>query len=464
MKRGHIVGFCAFLLFLAISTSADETYFFWYGSAPDSVSWAPFDWEGQGRTSGFTTSISVGDFYNHTPDAADDTNLNRSLTFSASALGNMGAHHPTVLPGGIGTVSLWVYYDYNYGISLSDTMNTIYLSVTPGSDLVKGNYIGVEMPFEGTHFTIVSKDSPNGTNGPEIKNDDWNHLVFIDNGSSTKVLINDVESSVSLSTGGNLWYINFVDGRVKNDGTIEKGESLETWYFDDIECTSSVTSEYAVVDAPLTTNTVTIDGEIQPAEITGANQVTWDGSTTERPGVHAQFYGQWQLPTPADMTATAYLQNDGTMLYVSIDVVDDILSIGDRTSWWEEDSTELYIDYDNSHSTGTTTQISIRADNGLGNGGDFADWLTVESKVKADQSGWQFEAGIDMMMQGLVQNETYGFDISINDSDGENESGYQGAQEWLYASYEFAYSNETYWGKIHILNVATRIENWSLFE
>ena len=54
---------------------ADETYFFWYGSNPGSISWAPFDWEGQGRASGFADSVQLGEFYNHTPDAEDNDEL-----------------------------------------------------------------------------------------------------------------------------------------------------------------------------------------------------------------------------------------------------------------------------------------------------------------------------------------------------------------------------------------------------
>ncbi|HXK94870.1 MAG TPA: hypothetical protein PKV38_14435, partial [bacterium] len=63
----------------------------------------------------------------------------------------------------------------------------------------------------------------------------------------------------------------------------------------------------------------------------------------------------------------------------------------------------------------------------------------------------------------LRQGQTYGFDISINDSDGENETGYQGAQEWLYASYEWAYDNETYWGNIRILSTAVQVEGWEIY-
>ena len=78
-------------------------------------------------------------------------------------------------------------------------------------------------------------------------------------------------------------------------------------------------------------------------------------------------------------------------------------------------------------------------------------------------SGWQVEAEVDMAARGLSQDESYGFDISINDSDGENETGYQGAQEWLYASYETAYYNETYWGNIRILSTSSPINHWEVY-
>jgi hypothetical protein len=463
MKSQMIFTVLIALLLMAQTGLTDETYFFWYGSVPDSVSWAPFDWEGQDRSSGFATSVLMGEFYNHTPDVEDARHA-QSLTFSIDSPGNMGAHHPTVLPGGIGTVSLWLYYDYTFGFASNGDLNTIYISVQPGADLVNDNYIGVELEFNETNFRIVSSDNASGEEGPAINIDDWNHFEFTDDGSSTKVKINGEEAGLSLPTGGNMVYFNFVDGRVNSDGSISDGECLEMWYIDDIVCTSTIESGFEIIDAPLTSNSVTIDGVIEPAEISGANSVTWDGSSTERPGVHAQFYGQWQLPTPEDLTATVYLQNDGTHLYISIDVVDDVILIAESTSWWEEDSTEIYIDHDNSRSSDASDQISVRADNGIGNQDNFADWLNIDSKVKSDDSGWQVEAEIDMAARSLSQDETYGFDISINDSDGENESGYQGAQEWLYASFEWAYNDETYWGNIRILSEETIVPDWSIFE
>lgn len=442
---------------------ADETFFFWKGSAPTSVSWAPFDWEGQGRTSGFASSVSSGEFYDHTPDSDDDTELNQSLTFGLDIIGNQGAHHPTVLPGGVGTVSLWVYYDFDYGYGSVGVANTIYLSRQAGPDLVKGAYLGVVMEFSAANFKVVSSGNSAGINGPALIANDWNHLVFTDDGNTTKVKINDTDVNLSLPTGGNLWYLNFVDGIVQSNGTIEDGECPETFYIDDILCTSPRSSGIEVIDVPLTSNSITIDGVINANEIAGANSVTWNGTSTERPGVHAQFYGQWALPTPEDLTATVYLQNNRSKLYVSIDVIDDVISLKDGSAWWEEDSTEIYLDHDNSNSTSGATQISVRADNVVGNEGDYADWLVLRSKLKPDNKGWQIEAEFDMAARELVQGETYGFDISINDSDGENETGYQGAQEWLYASFEASYYNETYWGNIRILNEAVSVNGWDLF-
>jgi len=443
---------------------ADETYFFWHGSAPDSVSWAPFDWEGQERSTGFASDVDSGEFYNHTPDAESDSELNQSLTFGVDAPYNLGAHHPTVLPGGAGTVSLWVYYDLDYGLGFDGNANTIYLSVDPGPDLVNDDYLGVEMFLSADTFQIVSSENPSGIAGPAPIPNDWNHLVFTDDGNTTTLQINDEDSGLSLSTGGNLRYFNFVNGVVKADGSIEKGECPETWYVDDILCTSSVESGVEYIDVPLTSNSITIDGVINPDEVAGANHLSYDGSSTERPGVHAQFYGQWQLPTPEDLTVTVYLQNDGTSLYIGIDVLDDVIELRDGSAWWEEDSTEIYLDHDNSRSTSGADQISVRADNVVGNQSGFSDWLDIHSKLKPENDGWQIEAEVDMAARGLVQGESYGFDISINDSDGENEPGYQGAQEWLFASFETAYYNETYWGNIRILSVEAAIEDWHIYE
>ncbi|RJP29982.1 MAG: hypothetical protein C4527_10920 [Candidatus Omnitrophota bacterium] len=455
--------FTIFFTFLGIP-SADETYFFWYGSVPTSVSWAPFNWEEQERASGFADSVIVGEFYNHTPDAGTDDQLNTSLTFSIEVLGNQGAHHPTDLPGGVGTVSMWVYYDLAFGLSNNDQATSIYLSRQAGPDLVKGNYIGVEMIVGQINFSIVTNNNPNGVTGPALIANDWNHLVFTDDGNSTKLAINDTSVSVSLPSGGNLWYINIVEGIIHPNGSIENGDCPETFFIDDIVCTSPIPSGIEFIDVPLTSNAVTIDGVINTSEIAGANQVSWDGSSPERPGVHAQFYGQWQLPTPEDLTATVYLQNNGAKLYISIDVVDDVISLAAKSSWWEDDSTEIYIDHDNSRSTTDAPQISVNADMTYGNQASFANWLTIMSKIKPDRSGWQVEAEVNMAARQLAQGQTYGFDISINDSDGENEPGYQGAQEWLYASYEYAYNNETYWGNIRILNTPlSPIMNWDIY-
>ncbi len=456
-----------FSIFVSISLSmanADGTFFFWYGSVPTSVSWAPFQWEDQDRASGFASSVLVGEFYNHTPDADDDDQLNTSLTFSLDVMGNRGAHHPTVLPEGSGTVSMWFYYDLDYGMSLNEQANSIYLSVLPGSDLVKDNFIGVEMIVGESNFRVITNDNPTGVDGPSLKANDWNHLVFTDDGNSTTVSINDTKVNLTLPTGSNLWYINIVEGIIQSDGSIESGDCPETFYIDDIVCTSPIPSGIEFIDVPLTSNTVTIDGVINPDEIAGANSVSWNGSSTERPGVHAQFYGQWQLPTPEDLTATVHLQNDGSKLYISVDVVDDVISLAAKSSWWEDDSTEIYIDHDNSRSTTDAPQISVNADMTFGNQDTFADWLVITSTLKEDGSGWQVEAEVDMATRELAQGETYGFDISINDSDGENEPGYQGAQEWLYASYEYAYNNETYWGNIRILdNALTQVQRWYLY-
>ena len=459
------IGMVVLVSFLNASyPQAEETYFFWYGSSPLSVSWAPFDWEGQGRSSGFADSVLVGEFFNHTPDAGTDEELNTSLTFSfADAAVDQGAHHPTVLPGGIGTVSLWVYYDLDNRLVAAGNSNSIYLSVQPGNSLVNGNYIGVVMTDGESNFHIVSKSNPTGTDGPAMNANAWNHIVFTDDGQSTHIQINDTDAGLRLASGGNLWYINIVTGEVQPDGSIENGDANETWYIDDIVCTSVVESGYFDIHVPLTSNTVTIDGVINPDEVRGANPVIWDGSTTERPGVHAQFYGQWQLPTSEDMTATAYLQHNGTNLYICIDVVDDVIELRDGGSWWEEDSTEIYIDHDNSRSTSGAAQISVRADNQVGNADDYSAWLFSESKVKPDNDGWQIELEVDMAARGLQQGQSYGFDVSINDSDGENEPGYQGAQEWLYASFEAAYYNETYWGNIRLLSTENPVTDWQLF-
>lgn len=461
---------CLFLIGVlglgAGAAGASETYFFWYGTAPGSVSWAPFNWEDQERTSGFaanTGALQGQYFFDHTPDSGDDTELNSSLTFSLNASPNRGAHHPTVLPGGVGQVSLWVYYDQTYGLGPAGQANSIYLSVQPGADLVKGNYLGVEMVVGENNFRVVSKTVPAGTSKVAVKPNDWNHFVFTDDGKTTTLKINDTDTTVSLATGGNLWYINIVDGVVGSDGVIKNGDCAETWYIDDIVCTSDIESGYQFIDVPATTNTVTIDGVINPAEVAGAKVVTWDGSTTERPGVHVQFYGQWALPTPADLTATAYLQNNGSKLYISVDVVDDVISLVQGANWWNDDSTELYVDYDNSRSTSGATQISLNADNTFTNQDTYTAFLVISSKIKSDNSGWQVEAEIDMATQNLSQGNTYGFDISINDSDGENETGIQGAQEWLYASYENAYSNETYWGNIRILSTTVQVEEWEIY-
>ena len=109
MKTLFNLTISAVFIFMSTVCMADETFFFWYGSAPDSVSWAPFDWEEQGRASGFATSVELGEFWNHTPDAGDDVNLNRSLVFGLDSMGNIGAHHPTVLPG-------WSGYGQSVGV------------------------------------------------------------------------------------------------------------------------------------------------------------------------------------------------------------------------------------------------------------------------------------------------------------------------------------------------------------
>lgn len=442
---------------------ADETFFFWYGSAPNSVSWAPYDWEYQEESTGIPSNHGVPD-RDHTPDSGDDDQLNLSLVFGEQAWGNYGAHHPTVLPGGVGTVSLWMYADEAAGWGGPDMAGSIYISKNFGSDLVNAEYIGIQNWYGESTFTIVSSENPDGKKEIPVKLDDWNHIEIIDDGSSTKVRINDQEATVALSTGGNSVFITFVQGVIGTDGAITNGDALLTWFYDDIVCTSPESSGIEVVDAPNTGNTVTLDANIESAEWEGANVISYDCSNTERPGVRAQFYGPYTYGSPEDMTNTVYLQHNGQYLYIGLDIVDDVISLRDETlgSWWNDDSVEVYIDEDNSDSTTGGDQISIRADNTAGSlvTGDYADWLDGESQLKADGSGWIVELAVDLAAHDMEVGGTYGFDMTVNDAD-ENPPGAQGTQDWLYGSYETAYYNESYWGNIHLLT-GTAVSSWEL--
>ena len=442
---------------------ADETFFFWYGSAPDSVSWAPYDWEFQEESSGFPSDHGVPD-RDHTPDSGDDDQLNRSLVFGEQAWGDYGAHHPTVLPGGVGTVSLWMYADEEFGVPGPDMAGSIYISENFGPDLVNGAYIGIQNWGGESTFTIVSSENPEGKKEIPVNVNAWNHIEVIDDGSSTKVRINDQEATVSLSTGGNAVFITLVQGVIGTDGKISNGAAFLTWYYDDIVCTSPVPSGIEVIDVPNTGNTPTLDAQIDAAEWEGAKVISYDCSNTERPGVRAQFYGPFTLGSPEDLTNTVYLQHNGQYLYIGLDIVDDVISLRDETvsSWWNDDSVEVYIDEDNSDSTTGGNQITIRADNTAGSlvTGDFADWLDGDSQLKPDGSGWVVELVVDLAAHNMEVGGTYGFDVTVNDAD-ENPTNAQGTQEWLYASYETAYYNESYWGNIRLLE-GTSVSGWQL--
>jgi hypothetical protein len=83
----------------------------------------------------------------------------------------------------VGTVSLWVYYDYSFGLSTNGAVYT-HLSFVNRPQTGQGKYIGVESSLTTINFRRLQRQTVRATGGDQ--EDDWKHYVFTDDGKARK--------------------------------------------------------------------------------------------------------------------------------------------------------------------------------------------------------------------------------------------------------------------------------------
>jgi hypothetical protein len=140
--------------------------------------------------------------------------------------------------------------------------------------------------------------------------------------------------------------------------------------------------------------------------------------------------GRNVLGTPGLISGVFKTAWDSTNLYVAVDVSDYAL-YKDSANRWEDDSVEIYIDYNNAGSAtyqADDEQYSARYDGtgGISTANGHGTGVTVSTVTKAGNAGYTMEWVIPWSNYGGAPSagSTIGFDVGINsDVDGGNRDG-----------------------------------------
>ena len=112
-------------------------------------------------------------------------------------------------------------------------MNTIYLSVLAGSELVNDNYLGVQMIYGADNFRIVSSGNAAGVDGPAPSRSTIGMNSFLLTMETPRNCRSTGKTPVSASQPAGIYGIStIVDGAVQSDGSIENGICVQrpgTW-------------------------------------------------------------------------------------------------------------------------------------------------------------------------------------------------------------------------------------------
>jgi cellulose/xylan binding protein with CBM9 domain len=252
-----------------------------------------------------------------------------------------------------------------------------------------------------------------------------------------------------------------------------------------------------LVEAPFLSNTVTLDGIISDAEYDGANVYTFDHDASDgntAPGVHISG-----VEYPADVeNISFYVFHDAEYLFVALDVTDPSLSFEySDASFWNADSTEIYLDGNLSRSESiegnySGCQLTVVGDGRIASsnnkyfpemldaqgGGKYMEdgrdgenepiYWAVGVKAKDDASGFVVEYRIikDQILDPVSRTQI-GFDIMMNSSDADNPGVRTGKWGWHSSEpngnvFE-PYNNESGWTLLDLLDGGTPVVDWSLF-
>ncbi|MBB6734463.1 sugar-binding protein [Cohnella zeiphila] len=173
------------------------------------------------------------------------------------------------------------------------------------------------------------------------------------------------------------------------------------------------------------------DGKNVTAALEHAGSMTVDGALTE---------SDWRLNGNVTKTITGSPNNavsfgtlsDSQNLYVGVQVLDSVLK-NDSDQAYQDDSVEIYLDSDNSQSTaydGNDHQITLGwHDSQLSVGGDVAG---IQYAQKDIDGGYTVEMAIPWSSLNVTpaRDITLGFDVGINDDDGNNNGNRESQSMW----------------------------------
>ena len=229
------------------------------------------------------------------------------------------------------------------------------------------------------------------------------------------------------------------------------------------------------ITAPLITTPITIDGKI--------TEPVWSTGGKGKGGVpFGPFEGSTKPKDLADQSFDLYVLHDAEYLYVAVDVHDSEVitdtepgktGVEDGYTWYD-DSVEIFIDGDHSHTLGNNTgiglggQLVITANNSYRDAnaatageifyGPDKDWYALTTLTKDGYSA-EFKVKKSSVFTP-ADIKTIGFDIAINEDDSdpptEKDTGFQIKWNGL------PHVESTY-GDLILGGAATKVVEWDLF-
>ncbi|MBZ0255770.1 CBM9 family sugar-binding protein [bacterium] len=248
----------------------------------------------------------------------------------------------------------------------------------------------------------------------------------------------------------------------------------------------------AAVAPLITTNSVTLDGELSPGEYDGAYIFTFDRANAVAPGV--LIAGDAYPKEESNLTV--HIFHDDRYIYVGMDMVDPSVSfVSSAADAWQNDSVELYMDGDDSRQSGTKDgnnfgfQATVMGDGAiwggidppldadivdLANGGVAVDvdgrYWNAGARPKDDGSGYivEYKVDKDLILDPLTISEI-GFDIGVNDV---NEGDTARTGKWAWWHFDNAtggrvdaWDDESGWGRLTLLPTSEipGVDDWGLY-
>ncbi|MEW6238485.1 MAG: sugar-binding protein [Candidatus Omnitrophota bacterium] len=237
----------------------------------------------------------------------------------------------------------------------------------------------------------------------------------------------------------------------------------------------------------ITTNKVTLDGNISAGEYEGAYLFKFDRANAVAPGV--LISGPSYTPEQSSLTIRVF--HDADNIYVAMDMVDPLVDYTSSANVWECDGVELYLDGDYSKSNPKDANMFGFQATVIGNGvrtagndpptpvelpgggyaSDDGQYWNFGAKGKADNSGFIVEYKVDKnMVLDPLTIKIVGFDIGVNDAS--NTGVRTGKWAWWHFDMDTglrkdSWNDERGWGTLELLSGAlpppVNVSDWSLF-